>query len=113
MGAHRSGLGGGLITASALVVVLAGCTSGGEPGPTARPSTTSVAQVALDEALRDAAWADDVAAARRLVAQGADVDAKDVMLAMSGVWLVPDGPEWDAQVRRLLDLVVDGLRYGA
>ena len=42
-----------------------------------------------------------------------DVDARDVMLAMSGVWLVPDGPEWDAQVRRLLDLVVDGLRYGA
>ena len=32
---------------------------------------------ALDAALRDAAWADDVAAARRLVAQGADVDAKD------------------------------------
>ena len=61
-----------------LVVVLAGCTSGGEPGPTARPSgTASVAQVALDESLRDAAWADDVAAARRLVAQGADVDAKD------------------------------------
>lgn len=43
----------------------------------------------------------------------ADADADDVMRAMWGVWLVPDGPEWDAQVRRLLDLVVDGLRFGA
>lgn len=39
-----------------------------------------------------------------------DLDAGDVMRAMWAVWLVPDGPEWDAQVRRLLDLVVDGLR---
>ena len=43
----------------------------------------------------------------------ADADADDVMRAMWGVWLVPDGPEWDAQVRRLLDLVVNGLRFGA
>lgn len=43
----------------------------------------------------------------------ADVDADDVMRAMWGVWLVSDGPEWDAQVRRLLDLVVNGLRFGA
>jgi len=42
-----------------------------------------------------------------------DVDAEDVMRAMWAVWLVPDGPDWDAQVRRLLDLVVDGLRFGA
>lgn len=42
----------------------------------------------------------------------ADVDADDVMRAMWAVWLVPDGPEWDGQVRRLLDLVVDGLRFG-
>lgn len=41
-----------------------------------------------------------------------DVDAEDVMRAMGAVWLVPDGAEWDAQVRRLLDLVVDGLRFG-
>lgn len=41
-----------------------------------------------------------------------DVDAEDAMLAMWGVWVVPDGPRWEAQVRRLLDLVVDGLRYG-
>ena len=43
----------------------------------------------------------------------ADADADDVMRAMWGVWLVPDGPDWDAQVRRLLDLVVNGLRFGA
>jgi AcrR family transcriptional regulator len=41
-----------------------------------------------------------------------DIDAEDVMRAMGAVWLVPDGAEWDAQVRRLLDLVVDGLRFG-
>ncbi|WP_220454152.1 ankyrin repeat domain-containing protein [Nocardioides immobilis] len=34
-------------------------------------------QAALDERLRDAAWADDVRRARRLVRQGADVNAKD------------------------------------
>lgn len=43
----------------------------------------------------------------------ADVDADDAMRAMWAVWLVPDGPDWDAQVRRLLDLVVNGLRFGA
>lgn len=41
-----------------------------------------------------------------------DVDGEDAMLAMWGVWVVPDGPRWEAQVRRLLDLVVDSLRYG-
>ncbi len=69
---------GALLTASVLVVVLAGCTSGGTPVvpvPTGAPSGT--AQGSLDAALRDAAWADDVATARRLVAQGADVDAAD------------------------------------
>ncbi len=50
------------------------------------------------------------------VAEGSvrrDVDATDAMLAMWGVWVVPDGPEWEKQVRRLLDLVVDSLRFGA
>jgi AcrR family transcriptional regulator len=41
-----------------------------------------------------------------------DVGPEDVMRTMWAVWLVPDGPAWDAQVRRLLDLVVDGLRFG-
>lgn len=42
-----------------------------------------------------------------------DVEGTDVFLALGGVWMVPDGPEWEAQVRRVLDLVVDGLRYRA
>ncbi|GAB3069060.1 hypothetical protein GCM10027053_36580 [Intrasporangium mesophilum] len=40
-------------------------------------SPTPAEQAALDEALRDAAWADDVDRARTLVARGADVNAKD------------------------------------
>ena len=66
---------GGLVTASVVVLVLGGCSVGGEAGPTARPSASD--QVALDQALRAAAWANDAPTARRLVAQGADVDAKD------------------------------------
>ena len=54
--------------------VVAACTSGGSAERTARP--TGSAQ-ALDEALRDAAWANDVATARRLVERGADVNAQD------------------------------------
>ncbi|MGN8245782.1 TetR/AcrR family transcriptional regulator [Cellulomonas soli] len=42
-----------------------------------------------------------------------DMGAEDVMRAMGAVWSVGAGPEWDEQVRRLLDLVVDGLRFGA
>jgi len=54
-----------------MVVVLAGlagCTSGEDAPPT---------QAVLDSALRDAAWANDIEAARALVARGADVDAAD------------------------------------
>src|SRR5690349_21047097 len=46
-----------------------------EPAPTTTPSPES--QAALDQRLRDAAWANDVAAARDLIARGADVNAKD------------------------------------
>jgi uncharacterized protein len=54
----------------------AACTvGGGGPGPTAPPSASD--RVPLDSALRDAAWANDVPTARRLVARGADVDAQD------------------------------------
>lgn len=41
-----------------------------------------------------------------------DVDGEQVMLAMGGVWNVPDSDRWAERVRGLLDLVVDGLRYG-
>ena len=43
----------------------------------------------------------------------ADADADDLWLAMGGVWNIPLGDAWEGQVRRLLDLVIDGLRYGA
>ena len=45
--------------------------------PSVGATQLRTAQAALDEALRDAAWANDVEAARRLVARGADVDAED------------------------------------
>jgi len=42
-----------------------------------------------------------------------DVDGEQVMFAMGGVWNVPGSDRWAERVRGLLDLVVDGLRYGA
>ena len=42
----------------------------------------------------------------------ADVDPKDVMRVINGIWYLPNGPEWRADVGRMLDLVIDGLRYG-
>ena len=43
----------------------------------------------------------------------ADVDPRDVMRVMNGIWYLPAGPEWRGDVGRMLDLVIDGLRYGA
>ncbi len=61
-----------------------------------------------------------VAALRVLLEAGAadgslrgDADPEDVMRAMGAVWNIASGPEWQDQVRRLLSLLVDGLRYGA
>lgn len=47
------------------------------PAPATSPEPSLRQQAALDEQLRDAAWDDDVPRARRLVEQGADVNAKD------------------------------------
>jgi AcrR family transcriptional regulator len=41
-----------------------------------------------------------------------DVDPRDVLRIMSGIWFLPDGPEWRENVGRMLGLVIDGLRYG-
>ena len=41
-----------------------------------------------------------------------DVDPKDVMRVINGIWYLPSGPQWRADVGRMLDLVIDGLRYG-
>ena len=61
-----------------------------------------------------------VSALRVLLTAGAqdgslrsDADPEDVMRAMGGVWNVGPGPDWEDQVRRLLALLIDGLRYGA
>jgi AcrR family transcriptional regulator len=43
----------------------------------------------------------------------ADVDPEDVMRVLNGIWYLPAGPEWRDTVGRMLDLVIDGLRYGA
>jgi AcrR family transcriptional regulator len=43
----------------------------------------------------------------------ADVDPTDVMRVLNGIWYLPAGPEWREHVGRMLDLVIDGLRYGA
>ena len=42
----------------------------------------------------------------------ADVDPSDVIRVINGIWYLPDGPEWRDSVGRMLDLVIDGLRYG-
>jgi AcrR family transcriptional regulator len=42
-----------------------------------------------------------------------DADPEDVLRAMGGIWLVPLEPGWQDRARRLLQLLMDGLRYGA
>ena len=84
---------------------------------------------AMADALRSAACSDAplfadtreriIGALRLLLDAGAaagtlrsDVDPKDVMRVINGIWYLPAGPEWRADVGRMLDLVIDGLRYG-
>ena len=43
----------------------------------------------------------------------ADVDAADVLRAMSAVWTLSEEPGWDEQARTVLRLLMDGLRHGA
>jgi AcrR family transcriptional regulator len=43
----------------------------------------------------------------------ADADANDLLRAMSGICMTSDSPEWRDRAERLIDLLVDGLRYGA
>jgi AcrR family transcriptional regulator len=43
-----------------------------------------------------------------------DIDAEDVLRAMSAIWSMPDDDdEWPARARTVLGLVMDGLRYRA
>ena len=52
-------------------------TTSTSPTPTTPAPRDPMVQADLDRRLRDAAWADDVVAARDLIARGADVNAKD------------------------------------
>jgi len=42
-----------------------------------------------------------------------DIDATDVMQALSGVYSAPHTPDWHERSRRLVSLLMDGLRSGA
>jgi AcrR family transcriptional regulator len=44
----------------------------------------------------------------------ADVEAEDVFTSMNAVWTIAgEGKQWAAQARRVLRLLMDGLRFGA
>ncbi|MFT4183846.1 MAG: TetR/AcrR family transcriptional regulator [Rhizobium sp.] len=52
----------------------------------------------------------------RAVADGsirADVDSTDVLQALSGTYSMPSSPDWHDRSRRLVGLLMDGLRWGA
>ncbi|MDL2401758.1 TetR/AcrR family transcriptional regulator [Rhizobium mayense] len=42
-----------------------------------------------------------------------DVDSTDVLQALSGTYSMPSSPEWHDRARRLVRLLMDGLRWGA
>ena len=42
-----------------------------------------------------------------------DVAPADLLRALGGVCMVSDQPDWQEQARRLVSLLLDGLRYGA
>jgi AcrR family transcriptional regulator len=61
-----------------------------------------------------------VAALQRLVdaaiSDGAirpDVEISDVLHALAGIYAAPDTPDWRDRSRRLVSLLIDGLRWGA
>ncbi len=42
-----------------------------------------------------------------------DVEAADLLQAMSGIYSAPDTPDWTTRALRLVSLILDGLRTGA
>jgi AcrR family transcriptional regulator len=42
-----------------------------------------------------------------------DVDSSDVLHALSGIYSAPDSKDWRDRSRRLVSLLMDGLRFGA
>jgi AcrR family transcriptional regulator len=76
--------------------------------------------VAADSALYAHTREQIVTALRTLLSEAAasgairaDANAEDVLRALQGVWQVTSEPEWQDKARRLLNLLMDGLRYGA
>ena len=53
----------------------------------------------------------DAAAAARSIR--GDVEASDILQALSGLYSAPAGPDWQPRARRLVGLLMDGLRWGA
>ena len=52
-------------------------------------------------------------AARAAGAIRTDVEATDLLRTLGGVCMMSDQPEWKDQARRMVALLMDGLRYGA
>jgi hypothetical protein len=42
-----------------------------------------------------------------------DVDSDDLLSAMSGICMASDNPGWTERTNRLVELLIDGLRYRA
>ena len=42
-----------------------------------------------------------------------DANSADVLHALSSIYSASDGPDWQDRSRRLVRLIMDGLRYGA
>jgi uncharacterized protein len=74
------------------------------PRPTQVPPLTVAEQARLDERLRDAAWANNVTEARRLIRRGANVNAKDETVQSAYLISTSEG---------YLDLLRLALRNGA
>ena len=54
-----------------------------------------------------------VTAASATGAIRSDVDPADLLRAMGGICMATDSPDWAERTGRLVDLLMDGLRYGA
>jgi AcrR family transcriptional regulator len=42
-----------------------------------------------------------------------DIHSSDILQALSGIYAAPDTPDWQDRSRRLVSLLMDGLRWGA
>ncbi len=83
-------------------------------------ATALKSMMAADSALFDDCRAQMNDSAARLLEAAAeaggvraDVDARDLLRAMGGICLATDEADWPDQSRRLVALLLDGLRYGA